>query len=60
MQSRRGMIRGGKDIKKAQIGAHKEGKAKLVEEMYRVKIKVLTTVIEELKQSILKIVAKIS
>ena len=34
-------------VKKGQIGARKEGKAKLIEEKYRVKRKGLTTVIEE-------------
>ena len=47
-------------VKKGQIGARKEGKAKLVEEKYRVKRKGLTTVIEELKQRILAKAAKIS
>ena len=47
-------------VKKGQIGAHKEGKAKLVEEKYRVKRKVLITVIEELKQRVLAKAAKIS
>ena len=46
--------------KKGQIGARKEGKAKLVEEKYGVKRKGLTTVIEELKQRILTKAAKIS
>ena len=46
--------------KKGKIGAHKEGKAKLVEEKYRAKRKVLTTVIEELKQNILAKPAEIS
>ena len=43
-----------------QIGARKEGKTKLVEEKHRVKLKGLTTVIEELKQRILAKAAKIS
>ena len=47
-------------VKKGKIGAHKEGKAKLVEEKYRVKRKGLTTVIEELKRRILAKAAKIS
>ena len=47
-------------VKKGQIGAHKEGKAKLVEEKYRVKRKGLTTAIEELKQRVLIKAAKIS
>ena len=49
-----------KKVKKEQIGAPKEGKAKLVEKKYRVKSKCLTTVIEELKQRILAKPAKIS
>ena len=47
-------------VKKEQIGARKEGKVKLVEEMYGVKIKSLTTVIEELKQRIIAKAAKTS
>ena len=47
-------------VKKGQIGARKEDKGKLVEEKYRVKRKVLTTVIEELKQRIVAKAAKIS
>ena len=47
-------------VKKGQISARKEGKAKLVEEKYRVKRKGLTTVIEELKQRILTKAAEIS
>ena len=47
-------------VKKGQIGARKQGKAKLVEEKYRVKRKGLKTVIEELKQRILAKAAKIS
>ena len=47
-------------VKKGQIGAHKEGKAKLVEEKYRVKRKGLTTAIKELKQRVLIKAAKIS
>ena len=47
-------------VKKGQIGARKEGKAKMVEEKYRVQRKGLTTVIEELKQRILAKAAKIS
>ena len=47
-------------VKKGQIGARKEGKAKLIEEKYGVKRKSLTTVIEELKQRILAKPAKLS
>ena len=47
-------------VKKGQIGAHKVGKAKLVEEKYGVKRKGLTTAIEESKQMILAKAAKIS
>ena len=49
-------------VKKAKIGANwcEDGKAKLVEEKYRVKRKGLTTVIKELKQRILAKAAKIS
>ena len=47
-------------VKKEQIGARKEGKVKLVEEKYGVKIKSLTTVIEELKQRIIAKAAKTS
>ena len=47
-------------VKKGQIGARKEGKAKLVEEKYRVKRKGLTRVIEKLKQRILAKAAEIS
>ena len=47
-------------VKKEQIGARKEGKVKLVEEKYEVKIKSLTTVIEELKQRIIAKAAKTS
>ena len=47
-------------VKKGQIGARKEGKAKLIEEKYGVKRKGLTTVIEELKQRILAKAAKLS
>ena len=46
-------------VKKEQIGARKEGKVKLVEEKYGVKIKSLTTVIEELKQRKIAKAAKI-
>ena len=71
MKAGRRKIHGGKDIlkkigqilervKKGQIGARKEGKAKLVEEKYGVKRKGLTTVIEELNQRILAKAAKIS
>ena len=38
-----------KRVKKGQIGAHNEGKAKLVEEKYRIKRKGLTTWVKELK-----------
>ena len=44
-------------VKKGQIG---EGKAKLIGEMYGVKRKVLTIVIEEIKQKILTKAAKLS
>ena len=47
-------------VKKGQIGARKEGKAKLIEEKYGVKRKGLTTVNEELKQRILAKAAKLS
>ena len=47
-------------VQKRQIGARKEGKAKLVEEKYRVERKGLITVIEEIKQRILAKAAKIS
>ena len=47
-------------VKKGQIGARKEGKAKLIEEKYRVKRKSLTTVVEELKKRVLAKAAKIS
>ena len=47
-------------VKKGQIGACKEGKAKLVEEKYGIKRKGLTTVIKELKQRVLAKAAKIS
>ena len=47
-------------VKKGQIGARKEGKAKLVQEKYRVKRKGLPMVTEELKQRILAKAAKIS
>ena len=47
-------------VKKRQIGARKEGKAKLVEEKYGVKRKGLTTVIVELKQRIVAKAAKLS
>ena len=47
-------------VKKGQIGAHKRGKAKLVEEKYGVKRKGLTIAIEELKQRVLIKAAKIS
>ena len=47
-------------VKKEQISARKEGKVKLVEEKYGVKIKSLTTVIEELKQRIIAKAAKTS
>ena len=47
-------------VKKGKTGARKEGKAKLVEEKYRVKGKALTTLIEELKQRIHAKAAKIS
>ena len=46
-------------VKKGQTGARKEGKAKLVEEMYGVKRTGLATVIEKLKQRILAKAAKI-
>ena len=46
-------------MKKDQIGARKEGKAKLVEEKYSVKRKGLTVVIEELRQRIIAKAAKI-
>ena len=38
-----------KRVKKGQIGAHNEDKAKLVEKKYRIKRKGLTTWIKELK-----------
>ena len=47
-------------LKKGQIVARKEGKAKLIEEKYGVKRKGLTTVIEELKQRILPKAATLS
>ena len=47
-------------VKKGQIGARKEAKAKLVQEKYRVKRKGLPMVTEELKQRILAKAAKIS
>ena len=47
-------------VKKGQIGARKEGKAKLIEEKYGVKRKGLTTVIEELKQRKITKAAKLS
>ena len=47
-------------VKKGEIGARKEGKAKLIEEKYRVKRKSLTTVVEELKKRVLAKAAKIS
>ena len=47
-------------VKKGQIGARKESKAKLIEEKYGVKRKDLTTVIEGLKQRILTKAAKLS
>ena len=47
-------------VMKGQIGARKEGKAKLVEEKHSVKRKGLATVTEELKQRILAKAAKIS
>ena len=47
-------------VKKGQIGARKEGKAKLVQEKYRVKRKGLPMVTEEFKQRILAKAAKIS
>ena len=47
-------------VKKGQIGARKEGKAKLIEEKYGVKRKGLTTVIEELKERILAKAPKLS
>ena len=47
-------------VKKDQIGARKEGKAKLVKEKYSVKRKGLTLVIEELKQRIIAKAAKIA
>ena len=47
-------------VKKGQIGARKEGKAKLVGGKYGVKRKSLTAVIEELKQRILAKAAKLS
>ena len=47
-------------VKKDQIGARKEGKAKLVEEKYSVKRKGLTVVIEELRQRIIAKAAKIA
>ena len=46
-------------VKKGQTGARKEGKAKLVEEMYGVKRTGLAAVIEKLKQRILAKAAKI-
>ena len=48
-----------KRVKKQQIGACKEGKAKLVEDKYGVKRKGCTTVMEELKQRILAKAAKL-
>ena len=71
MKAGRRKIHGGKDIlkkigqilervEKGQIGARKEGKAKLVEEKYGVKRKGLATVTEELKQRILAKAAKIA
>ena len=47
-------------VKKDQVGARKEGKAKMIVEKYRVKRKGLATVIEELKQRILAKAAKIA
>ena len=47
-------------VKKDQIGARKEGKAKLVEEKYSVKRKVVKSLIEELKQRILAKAAEIA
>ena len=47
-------------VKKEQIGARKEGKAKLAPEKYGVKRKGLTTVIEKVKQRILGKAAKVS
>ena len=47
-------------LKKGQIVARKEGKAKLIEEKYGVKRKGLTTVIEELKQRKITKAAKLS
>ena len=47
-------------VKKGQIGACKEGKAKLIEEKYGVKRKGLTTVIEELKKRIFAKAVKLS
>ena len=47
-------------VKKDQVGARKEGKAKMIVEKYRVKRKGLATVIEELKHRILAKAAKIA
>ena len=47
-------------VKKDQVGARKEGKAKMIVEKYRVKRKGLAPVIEELKQRILAKAAKIA
>ena len=47
-------------VKKGQIGARKESKAKLIEEKYGVKRKDLTTVTEGLKQRILTKASKLS
>ena len=47
-------------VKKGQIGASKESKAKLIEEKYGVKRKDLTTVTEGLKQRILTKASKLS
>ena len=47
-------------VKKGQIGARKEGKAKLIKEEYGVKRKGLTTVIEEFKQRKIAKAAKLS
>ena len=47
-------------IRKGQIGAGKEGKAKLVEEKHRVRRKGLIVVIEELKQRVIAKSAKLA
>ena len=48
-----------KSLKKGQIGAHKQCKAKLVDKKYGVKRKGLAAVIEELNQRIFAKAAKI-